>query len=55
MAKSSKGGGKEKITPPKPPLLSREARKLPKHDPAAGRILAEERVAVRQKIRPPKK
>jgi hypothetical protein len=56
MAKSSKGGaGKERVTPPKPPLLSREAKRLPKHDPAAGRILAEERVAIRQKIRSPKK
>jgi hypothetical protein len=47
--------GKEKITPPKPPLVSREAKRLPKRDPAAGRILAEEGVAVRQKIRSPKK
>jgi hypothetical protein len=50
MAKStSKGGGrKERITPPKTKLLSREAKKLRQGDPAAARILAEESVAVRQ-------
>jgi hypothetical protein len=53
--KSSKGGGKERVTPPKPPLLSREGKRLPKHDPAAGRILAEEGVAVKQGVRKPKK
>ena len=56
MAKSSKGsGGKERVTPPKSPLLSREGKRLPHHDPAAGRILSEERVAVRQGVRRPKK
>lgn len=49
------GGGKERITPPKAPLVSREASKLPKHDPAAGRILSEERQAVRQGVRRPKR
>jgi hypothetical protein len=54
MAKS-KGGGKERITPPKPALNTREAKRLPKGDPAAGRILAEERQAVRQGVRRPKR
>ena len=42
MAKSaSKGGGrKERITPPKMKLLSREGAKLRQGDPAAARILA---------------
>ena len=49
---TSKGGGrKERITPPKPKLLSREAKKLRGGDPAAARILAEESVAVRQGVR----
>jgi hypothetical protein len=53
MAKSSgKGGGrKERITPPKTRLLSREGAKLRQGDPAAARILAEESVAVRQGVR----
>jgi len=56
MPKSSKGSGdKERVTPPKAPLVSREAKKLPRHDPAAGRILSEEGVAVRQGVRKPKK
>ena len=56
MGRSSKGsGGKERVTPPKSPLLSREGKRLPHHDPAAGRILSEERVAVRQGVRRPKK
>jgi len=46
-----RGGGKERITPPKAKLLTREGRKLRKGDPAAARILAEESVAVRQKVR----
>jgi hypothetical protein len=49
------GGGKERITPPKKPLLTREAKRLPTGDPAAGRIMAEERQAVRQGVRKPKK
>jgi hypothetical protein len=53
MAKSK--GGKERITPPKQVLLSREGKRLPKGDPAAGRILAEERQAVRQGVRRPKR
>ncbi len=49
---TSKGAGrKERITPPKPKLLSREAKKLRQGDPAAARILAEESVAVRQGVR----
>jgi hypothetical protein len=55
MAKSSKSGGKETITPPKTSLLSKEAKKLRKGDPAAGRILSEERVAVKQGVRKPRK
>jgi len=59
MAKPSKGksgsGGKERVTPPKAKLLSREAKKLPKGDPAAGRILAEKSIAVRQHVSKPKK
>lgn len=57
MAKSTKssGGGKERIAPPKAGLLSREAKLLRKGDPAAGRILAEERQAVRQGVRRPKR
>jgi hypothetical protein len=53
MAKSSgKGGGrKERVTPPKTKLLSREGAKLRQGDPAAARILAEEAVAVRQGLR----
>jgi hypothetical protein len=53
MAKSTgEGGGrKERVTPPKKKLLSREAKKLRRGDPAAGRILAEESVAVRQRVR----
>jgi len=54
MAKSTKGG-KERITPPKSKLLSRESNLLRKGDPAAGRILAEERQAVRQGLRRPKR
>jgi hypothetical protein len=42
---------KERITPPKTKLLSREAKKLRPGDPAAARILAEESVAVRQGVR----
>lgn len=39
---SSKGGGrKERVTPPKTKLLSREGSKLRRGDPAAARILAE--------------
>jgi hypothetical protein len=53
MAKSK--GGKERITPPKQGLLSREGKRLPKGDPAAGRILTEERQAVRQGVRRPKR
>jgi hypothetical protein len=49
-------GGKERITPPKSKLLTRESGKLRKGgDPAAGRILAEESVAVRQGVRSKKK
>lgn len=49
---ASKGGGrKERVTPPKPKLLSREAKKLRQGDPAAARILAEESIAVRQSVR----
>jgi hypothetical protein len=55
MAKRSKGGGKESITPPKPALLSKEAKQLRKGDPAAGRILSEEGVAVKQGVRKPRK
>ena len=56
MAKSTKsGGGKERLAPPKAGLLSREAKLLQKGDPAAGRILAEERQAVRQGVRRPKR
>jgi hypothetical protein len=55
MVKHTKNGDKERVTPPKPPLLSREAKKLPKRDPGAGRILAEERVAIEQGLRKPKK
>ena len=55
MAKSSGKGGRERVTPPKPKLLSREATQLRKGDPAAGRILAEESVAVRQGVRKSKK
>jgi hypothetical protein len=55
MAKKTRDGDKERVTPPKPPLLSREAKQLPKRDPGAGRILAEERVAIRQGIRKSKK
>ena len=52
MAKERTGGGrKERITPPKTKLLSREGPKLRRGDPAAGRILAEESVAVRQGVR----
>ena len=53
MAKpsSKRVGRKERITPPKTKLLSREAKKLRQGDPAAGRILAEESVAVRQRVR----
>jgi hypothetical protein len=53
MAKSTSksGGRKERITPPKTKLLSREAKKLRQGDPAAARILAEELVAVRQGVR----
>jgi hypothetical protein len=56
MAKSSGSGrgGKERVTPPKSKLLSREAKKLQRGDPAAGRILAEESVAARQGVRRPK-
>jgi hypothetical protein len=46
---------KETISPPKRKLLSREARKLQKGDPAAGRILAEAAVAARQKVKKRKK
>jgi hypothetical protein len=44
LAKSSSksGGRKERITPPKTRLLSREGAKLRQGDPAAARILAEE-------------
>jgi hypothetical protein len=49
---TSKGAGrKERITPPKTKLLSREAKKLRGGDPAAARILAAESVAVRQGVR----
>jgi hypothetical protein len=48
---SNGAGRKERITPPKPRLLSREAKKLRGGDPAAARILAEESVAVRQGVR----
>jgi len=50
---TSKRGGsrKERITPPKSKLLSREGAKLRQGDPAAGRILAEESAAVRQGVR----
>jgi hypothetical protein len=53
MAKSSSRSGrrKERITPPKPRLLSREGAKLRRGDPAAARILAEESVAVYQGVR----
>jgi hypothetical protein len=53
MARTSTGnaGGKEKVTPPRARLLSREGAKLRKGDSAAGRILAEESVAVRQGVR----
>jgi hypothetical protein len=53
VAKSSSksGGRKERITPPKTRLLSREGAKLRRGDPAAARILAEESVAVRQGVR----
>jgi hypothetical protein len=51
-ASTKKGAGrKERITPPKTKLLSREANKLRQGDPAAARILAEESVAVRQGVR----
>jgi hypothetical protein len=52
MAKQTRDGDKERVTPP---LLSREAKRLPKRDPGAGRILAEERVAIGQGIRKSKK
>jgi hypothetical protein len=56
MASTTKRGkSKEEVTPPKRKLLSREAGKLRKGDPAAGRILAEESVAVRQGIRTSRK
>ena len=48
---SKSGGRKERVTPPKPKLLSREAKKLRKGDPAAARILAVESVAARQGVR----
>jgi hypothetical protein len=53
MARTStrKTGGKEKVTPPKAKLLTRESARLRNGDPAAGRILAEESVAVRQRVR----
>jgi len=41
---------KERITPPKPKLLSRDSAKLRQGDPAAGRILSEASVAARQKV-----
>jgi hypothetical protein len=51
-ASTKKGAGrKERNTPPKTKLLSREAKKLRQGDPAAARILAEESVAVRQGVR----
>jgi hypothetical protein len=46
---------KERVVPPKAALLSREAKKLRQGDPAAGRILAEESVAVRQRVGKQKK
>lgn len=46
---------KERITPPKTKLLSRESAKLREGDPAAGRILAEASVAARQKVQRRKK
>lgn len=52
MAKSAgKGGSKERITPPKDKLVSKEATKLRGGDPAAGRILSEKSVAKRQGVR----
>jgi hypothetical protein len=52
MAKTAKPvARKERITPPKRKLLSHEAKKLRRGDPAAARILAEESVAVRQSVR----
>jgi hypothetical protein len=54
--KSSKGkSGKESIAPPKAPLLTEEAKKLPTGDHAAGRVLAEEAIAVKQGVKPKKK
>ena len=46
---------KEVIAPPSTALLSREATLLRKGDPGAGRILAEERVAVSEGVRKPAK
>jgi hypothetical protein len=53
MAKSSSKSGwrRERITPPKTKLLSREGTMPRQGDPAAARILAEESVAVRQGVR----
>ena len=51
-ASTKKGAGrKERSTPPKTKLLSREAKKLRQGDPAAARILAEESVAICQGVR----
>jgi hypothetical protein len=46
-----KNTGKETITPPKTKLVSTEAKKLRSGDRAAGRIMAEESVAVREGVR----
>jgi len=51
ISTSKSGGRKERIAPPKPKLVSRDAKKLLQGDPAAARILAGESVAVRQGVR----